>query len=162
MATRKTKYETHILPNLDRIPKLKKQGYLDEQIARVLGVGVSTFKEYKRDHSDLSDALKKGREELIEDLEDTLYRKALGKCTVKETKKYIEQGKDGKQRTKIEETTKEIPPDTGALVFSLKNLAPERWKDIHETTFKELDFAMENFKTVSDELDKVLNHDDKK
>ena len=66
-----------------------------------------------------------------------------------------------KERTKIEETVKEIPPDTGALVFSLKNLAPDRWKDAHETTFNELQTALDNFKLVSDELEKTLDDKDK-
>lgn len=153
---RKSKYETHVLPNLDRVPKLKRQGYHDEQLAKHFGVAYSTFKEYIKLYPDLKAALKKGKEELIEDLEDTLYRKALGKCTVKEVKKYIEKDKTGKEKTKIEEIVKEIPPDTGALIFSLKNLAPDKWKDAHEATFNEMSEAMNNFKLVSDELTKHL------
>ena len=154
---RPSKYESHVLPHMDRIPKLKKQGYHDEQIARHLGVGIATFKSYKKKYPVLYDALKKGKEELIEDLEDTLYRKALGLCTIKETKKYIQKDKQGKETTRVEEIIKELAPDTGALVFSLKNLAPDKWKDSHEATFSEMQYALDNFKTVSDELEKTLN-----
>lgn len=40
---RKSKWETHVKPNLDRIPKLRRQGYHEEQIAEILGVAKSTF-----------------------------------------------------------------------------------------------------------------------
>ena len=95
---RKSKWESHVKPYLERIPKLKRQGYHDEQLAKHFGVAYSTFKEYINLYPDLKAALKKGKEELIEDLEDTLYRKALGKCTVKETKKYIEKDTSGKRK----------------------------------------------------------------
>jgi len=156
---RKSKYETNVLPDIDRVSKLARQGYHDYQIAKVLGVGTSTFKEYISKYPALRDALKKGKETLVEDLEDTLYRKALGKCTIKEVKKYIQKDKTGKETTRIEEIVKEIPPDTGCLIFSLKNLAPDRWKDSHEATFKGLDEAMDNFKLVSSELEKNLTED---
>ena len=156
---RKSKYETHVLPNLERIPKLRREGYHEEQIARVLGVGYSTFKDYISNQPDLRAALKKGKEELVEDLADTLYRKALGKCTVKEVKKYIQKDKTGKEVTRIEEIVKEIPPDTGALIFSLKNLAPDKWKDSHEATFNELSKAMDNFNSFSEQMIKTEEED---
>lgn len=152
---RKSKYFTHVEPNLDRIVKLRRQGYHEDQIAKTLGVGVSTFTRYKSDYEALRGALKKGKEVLIEDLEDTLYRKALGKIKITETKKYIKKTKNGEE-TRIEETVKELPPDTGAIIFSLKNLAPDRWKDLHESTgFKELEKAMENFGSISDQLSEL-------
>lgn len=152
---RVSKYITHVLPNLDRVPKLKKQGYHDEQIAAVLGVGYSTFNSYILLYPELKEALKKGKQELVEDLEDTLYRKALGRCSIKEVKKYIEKDKNGESKTKIEEVTKEIAPDTGALIFCLKNLAPDRWKDVHEATFNEMSKAMDNFKSFSEQMDVI-------
>jgi hypothetical protein len=154
---RPSKYESHIKPNLERIPALRKQGYHEEQIAKYFGVAYSTFMEYKKKYPELTDVLKKGKEELIEELEDTLYRKALGKCTVKETKKYIKNLAGGKQETRVEETIKEIPPDTGALVFSLKNLAPDRWKDTHEATFKDLDEMVQ----ILNDIPSISKKDDK-
>jgi hypothetical protein len=125
---RPDKYPTHIAPYLDRIPKLKRQGLTDKQIADKLGVGITTLKDAKIKYPALAAALKTGRMELVEDLEDTLYRKALGKVKIKKIKKYVEEV-DGKRTTRIEETEEELAPDTGALVFALKNLDPDNWKD---------------------------------
>ena len=57
-AGRKSKYETHIKPNLDKIKKLA-SSHLEKDIAKQLGVSVSTFMEMKRKHPELQEALKK-------------------------------------------------------------------------------------------------------
>lgn len=159
---RKSKWETHVEPNLDRIPKLRRQGYHEEQLAKLFGVAYSTFKDYKNKYPALSDALKRGKQELIEDLEDTLYRKALGLIKVTDTKKYIKKTKNGEE-TRVEETIKEIPPDTGALIFSLKNLSPDKWKDIHETSgVSELTIAMDNFESLRTQLKNIDMKDNNK
>lgn len=121
---RKSKYDTHVKPYLDRIPKWRRNGMTEEQICRKLGVGVSTFNRYKDDFVELQEALKNSKAELIENLEDSLYRRAMG-YSYEETK--IEKESDG--RVKVTKTTKELPPDVGALIFALKNLAPGKWKN---------------------------------
>lgn len=121
---RKSKYDTHVKPYLNRIPKWRRNGMTEEQICRKLGVGVSTFNRYKDDFWELREALKNSKEELIENLEDSLFRRAMG-YSYEETK--IEKESDG--RAKITKTTKELPPDVGALIFALKNLAPGKWKN---------------------------------
>ena len=63
---------------MDRIPSWRKQGLTEEQIAQKLGIAYSTLNLYKDSHLALSEALKKGKEELIEELEDSLYKKAMG------------------------------------------------------------------------------------
>jgi hypothetical protein len=149
---RPSKWETHVLPFLDRIPKLRKQGFHEAQIAKHLGVGYATFMEYKNRYPDLTEALKKGKTELIEDLEDTLYRKALGLIKTKDIKKYIKKTKNGEE-TRIEETIKEYAPDTGALVFSLKNLAPDKWKDRRDYEMDET-----STKDFVDSIDKLITN----
>lgn len=121
---RKSKYDTHVKPYLNRIPKWRRNGMTEEQICRKLGVGVSTFNRYKDDFWELRETLKNSKEELIENLEDSLFRRAMG-YSYEETK--IEKESDG--RAKITKTTKELAPDVGALIFALKNLAPGKWKN---------------------------------
>ena len=96
----------------------------EAQIAKKLGIAMSTFSLYKLKHSEFSEALKNSKEELIENLEDSLFRRAMG-YSYEETK--IEKESDG--RAKITKITKELPPDVGALIFALKNLAPGKWKN---------------------------------
>lgn len=151
--------DQYIKPNLERIRKLKQDGYTDEQIARVIGVSYETLRRYKKTFSPLFEALKKGKEDLILELEDTLYRRALGKCKTKTTKKYIEEV-NGIQKQKIEETVQELPPDVGALCFSLKNLAPDKWKEVRlDNNFNEMQKALDNFKSFSERMDGVSQED---
>lgn len=128
MAGRNNKYETHVKPYLDRIPKWRRDGKKEAWISNKLGVGVSTFNVYKNQHQELRDALKKGKEHLIEGLEDSLYKKAMG-FEYEEVKQVIEKDDQGKDKKRVEKTTKHSLPDTGALAFALKNLAPDKWRD---------------------------------
>ncbi len=127
---RKTKYDTHVVPYLKRIPSWRKQGMTEEQVAKRLGVAYSTLSLYKNKHSEFSEALKKGREELIEELEDSLYRKAMG-YEYEEQETWIEEV-DGVQKKRIKRVKKQSLPDTGALAFALKNLSPNKWRDRHD------------------------------
>lgn len=113
-----------MVPNLDRIPKWRRDGLTEEQVAKKLGIAYSTFKVYKEKHSALSAALKKGKEELVEELEDSLYKRAMG-FEYEETKEEYESGILVKKTL----TRKFIAPDVGALVFALKNLRPDKWKN---------------------------------
>ena len=150
---RKSKWDTHVLPNLDRIPKWRRDGMTEEQICKKLDVGVSTFNRYKNQYRELREALKKGKEHLIEELEDSLYKKAMG-FEYEEVKTYILQGDDGKTRQKVEKHKRYAQPDTGAIAFALKNLAPDKWKDRHDiehsgsinSGFNKLDSILEQLK----------------
>lgn len=124
---RRTKYHTHVVPHMDRIPSWRKQGMTEEQIAERLGIGYSTLSLYKTKNIELLEALKKGKEELIEELEDSLYRRAMG-YEYEETETWLEEV-DGVQKKRVKRMRKVAHPDTGALAFALKNLAPDRWKD---------------------------------
>jgi len=127
---RKTKYDTHVAPYLKRIPSWRKQGMTEEQIADKLDIAYSTLNLYKNKYSELSEVLKKGKEELIEELEDSLYRRAMG-YEYEETETWLEEV-DGVQKKRVKRIKKLAHPDTGALAFALKNLAPDKWRDRQE------------------------------
>lgn len=127
-AGRKTKYDTNVKPCLDRIPKWRKQGMTEEQICQKLGVATSTFNVYKNKYSELVESLKKGKEELIEELQDSLYKRALG-YEYEEVKEYIEKDDKGNNKVKREVYKKVMHPDVGAIAFALKNLDKDNWKD---------------------------------
>ena len=94
-------------------------GAIDKQLAIFFSVDVSTIHQWKHDHPDFSDSIKKGKE--VADLEVTqsLKKRASGMKLKKQTVK------DGV----IVETEDEIPPDTAAAIFWLKNRQPEFWRD---------------------------------
>jgi hypothetical protein len=128
---RKSRYETHIQPHLEKIKMWRREGYYEEQMAQILGVGVSTWHLYKTQHQEMVDALKTGKEDLVAELEKTLFQRAKG-MEYEEVKTIVEKDDQGRDKKKIEKVKKWLAPDTTALIFSLKNLKPEQWRDRHE------------------------------
>ena len=133
---RPNKYYTHIQPRLAEIEKLALT-MTEKQIAQYLGVGYSSWCDYKNKYSELSDSLKKGRETLVFELKSTLIRKAKGFQYSK--KKVI------KERGKIvreEEYIRSSLPDVAALNLLLKNYDKDNWSNdpqILELRKKELE-----------------------
>lgn len=128
---RKSRYETHVKPYLQQISEWYQD--LDEKQIAVerLGIAVSTFEKYKREHPELVEALKKGRQSLVIELKAALKKKAKG-FTYEEKKTTIRDD-GGKKITTIEKFQKYAPPDTGAIHLLLKNLDPE-WTNDDQTT----------------------------
>jgi hypothetical protein len=126
-----SKYETHVEPYLDKIAYWRKDGLTEEQIAKdKLHIAYSTLNLYKKQKSELSEALKDGKDDLIRELKESLYKRAMGH-EVEETKTYIEKDDSGKEKKKVEKTKRMIHSDT-CLIFALKNLDPENFKDRRE------------------------------
>lgn len=130
---RKSRYETHVLPYLQQIQEWCQD--LDERQIAVerLGIAVSTWEKYKRNHPELLDVLKKGKQQLVGDLKTALKKKAKG-FTYEEQKTTIRK-EGGKSITVIEKFQKYAQPDTGAIHLLLKNLDPE-WRNDDMTTIE--------------------------
>lgn len=123
----KSKYETDVKPRLVEIEAWKRDGLTDEQIFKNLGISRDTFYKYKEKYTDFSDALKKGKEVADIEVENALFKRAIGykyKEVIKEVKEI-----DGKKTTYIKEVVKEMPGDVGAQIFWLKNRKSSKWKD---------------------------------
>lgn len=120
---RLTKYDTHVEPRLIEIEGWARDGLIDEQIAKNLGVAYSTFKVYKDKHSALSATLKKGKEVIDREVENALLKKALGYKEVLRKTKVLN---DGELISYLEEVS--YPGDTTAQIFWLKNRKPAEWK----------------------------------
>lgn len=121
----KGKYERWLEPDgLTLLEGWARDGLTDEQIAKNIGVSRSTLNEWKSKYSDISDALKKGKEVVDIQVENALLKRALG-YDFQETR--VE--KSDKDGTKIIQTLKHIPADTTAQIFWLKNRQPGKWRD---------------------------------
>ena len=139
---RKSKYETHVQPYLDKISEWY-QDYEEYQIAtEKLGLAVSTFEKYKREHPELREALKNGRQDLINDLKASLKKKAKG-FYYEETKTTV-RDENGKKVSTLEKFKKYAQPDTGAIHLLLKNL-DDSWRNDDKETIdqkrKQLELA---------------------
>lgn len=147
---RKNKYETHVKPYLKEIPKWY-ETMTEGQIAKRLGIAPSTFELYKTKYSELVECLSRGKEILIDDLKDSLRKKARG-FHYTETKRTYMETEAGEQvgAVRIEQTEKYAAPDTGAIHLLLKNLDDD-WRNDDKAT---MDLKREKL-----ELDKQKSED---
>jgi len=134
---RKTKYHSHVEPKLLQIEAWTRDGMIQEDIARKLGVAMSSFSEYKNKYPELAEALKKGQEVADIEVENALFKRALGYRydeVTREAAKELDQ-ETGEYKTVMVETkrvTKEVQPDVTAQIFWLKNRRPDKWRDKQE------------------------------
>lgn len=129
---RKSRYESHVQPKLKEISEWY-QILNETQIAKKLGISSRTFDKYKAEHKELREALKSGKETLVEELKVTLKKKAKGyKYTERKT---IIRDENGKKVKVIEEYEKYAHPDLGAIHLLLKNNDPD-WRNDDQTTIE--------------------------
>jgi hypothetical protein len=130
---RKEKYSTHVKPYLKDIIEWIEKGEPEYCIAEKLGISQDSFDRYKS-KAEFADTLKKGQQNLTLHIESMLYKKCSG-YEYEETKTLIEKGLDGKEKRKVEKIKKQIVPSDVAIIFALKNLNAEKWKDRQEGKF---------------------------
>lgn len=134
---RKSKYQTHVEPKLLLIEAWARDGMIQEDIAKKLGVAMSSFSDYKNKFPELSEALKRGQEVVDVEVDNALFKRALGYRydeVTKEAARELDE-ETGEYKTVMVETkrvTKEVQPDVTAQIFWLKNRKPETWRDKKE------------------------------
>ena len=106
-----------------------RDGLIEKQIAKNMGVAYSTLRLWKNKFPALAAALSKGKEVADREVENALFKRAMG-YWVTETKKIT--FADGSERT--EETHRHITPDTTAQIFWLKNRKPDQWREKNDLT----------------------------
>lgn len=137
------KYESHVKPKLLLIEAWARDGLTGVEIAKNLGIAKSTLCEYQKIHSELSDALKNGREVIDTMVENALLKAALG----------YEFEEDGIGKDGVYSLKKVAHPNTTALIFWLKNRKPVAWRDKQELEHSgELNFVI-NRKRVAEHGD---------
>lgn len=125
--------------NLTQIEGWAREGLTREQIAHNIGINVKTLWEWESKYDPISNALKRGMAPVDIEVENMLLKRAMGYTyteTTEEVYTYDEiDTKTGKPKVKekhVKRVTKEIPPDTTAQIFWLKNRRPDLWRDRHE------------------------------
>jgi len=107
--------------------RLSLLGLTDKEMAGVLEIDVSTLQDWKKDHPQFTDAIKKGKDNADSNVVKSLYKRANG-YDYTETK--IEKGTNSKGTVNsITTTRKHVPPDVGAIAFWLKNRRGKKWND---------------------------------
>ena len=106
-----------------------RDGLIEKQIAVNMGVSIRTLINWKGRFSELAKALSCGKEVADRQVENALYKRALGYwVTETETTTFS----DG--TTKTTEKHRHIVPDTTAQIFWLKNRKPDQWREKNDLT----------------------------
>lgn len=148
----KGKYEYWITPEgLLKLEGWARDGLIDEQIAKKIGISRSTLNVWKEKYSDISDALKRGKEVVDRQVENALLKRALGYEYDEISRKY-----ENGTLTEEKVTTKQVVPDTTAQIFWLKNRKSDVWRDKQEV---KVSGALEKEKTKLDDIIKQLRGD---
>jgi len=131
MAKRKSrsKYYTHVEPKLGLIKNWCKDGAIDKEIMKRLGISSGSYYKYEVEHPEFAEALKNGKAEIDYMVENSLLKRALG-YKYKEMHKFV----DDRGGVSTKEVVKEIMPDVVAQIFWLKNRKPGQWRDKQEVT----------------------------
>ena len=101
-----------------------RDGLTDEQLAKKMGISPSTLYAWKDKFSEISEALKQGKEVVDIKVENALLKRALGYEFQEE--RVERSDKDG---LKIIQSIKHIPPDVTAQIFWLKNRRPDKFRE---------------------------------
>lgn len=121
-AGAKSKYDTLVKPRLEQINQKVRQGVVEAEIAKALGISVASLNNYKKDHPELVEALSKDKgADVLQDLVNAGIEAAKGYYKENETTVVIldEEGKPTKrQKTK---TKQWYPPNAILHKFYVKN-----------------------------------------
>lgn len=120
----------------DDIEKWLKAGLAEYQICKNLSIGKTTWEKYKKSHPELRELLKKGRENQISEVENSLFKNATGYYYYEDVAQKVKtkvKTPEGEIREEEHLETVRVKkfkgPETGAIAFFLKNKSKREWTD---------------------------------
>ena len=120
--------------------KLCLLGATDAKLADFFDVDESTINNWKIDFPEFFESIKKGKLRADAEIAEGLYNRAKGAVIntqqaikLKESQ-FNHEGKkiSEEERVEVVDLIQEVPPDTAAGIFWLKNRNPEMWRDRRE------------------------------
>ena len=102
---------------------LANQGLTNEEIAKELGINVSTFYAWKAEYPDFSEKVQSGASSVDDRVENAFLKRALG-YDLRLRKQVVVGGS-----LEDAEYDVHIAPEPGAALNWLKNRRPEKWRD---------------------------------
>lgn len=105
-----------------------RDGLTDEQIAQKIGISRGTLIAWKRKSAILLNALKKTKEMANREVEEMLFKRAMGFYVEEEVTETRMNG-DQEELTLKRKTKKFIPPSETAMIYWLKNRMKEIYRD---------------------------------
>lgn len=118
---RPSKYDKTI-PPLDQIEVMAEKGFTNYDFEDVFHIAHSTFSIWIKEHPDLSNAIKKGKEKADSKVEQSLFHRANG-YSHDAVKIFLNK----KGKTVYAKYIEHYLPDTMACIYWLNNRQPSKW-----------------------------------
>lgn len=99
------------------------------EIAAVFQITEQTLYKWAKIHPEFDEVLKKGRLEILANLEMAAQKKCQGH-EYEEVRTTVRKLPDGTQETRVERVKKFMPPDSTMIIFLLKSLNPKKYREI--------------------------------
>lgn len=127
----KSKVEKWLTPEgLTLLGGWARDGLTDKQIAHNMKINPDTLYTYIKKYPEISESLKKNKEIADYEVENALYKKALGYSYDEVTREKVRNTLTGAyEMVETKRVTKEVQPDVGAIMAWLKNRRPDKWRD---------------------------------
>ena len=110
-----------------------RQGMIDKEIARSLGISRAVFYEYQKKYPDFLDSIKRGKAPIDFEVENKLLKRAMEyeyeEVMVEHKPRKGDKGEEKAMPTVIRKTKKQVIPDVTAQIIWLKNRRPDLWRD---------------------------------
>lgn len=110
---------------LEIIAGWARRGLTDADISHNIGISVRTLIDWKRKYPAINACLKNSKDLADTIVENALFRKATGYKTKEVSYKADSDG----NLVPVSAVEKDVPPDTTAQIFWLKNRRPDLWRD---------------------------------
>ena len=127
-----------------------RDGLTDEELAKRIGINVSTLYDWKNKFPEFSEALKINKEIADYEVENALRKRALGYSYEDVAEKY-----EGGYCVERKRTVKHVPADTTAQIFWLKNRQPDKWRSNpqpgNDELFDKLDSILGGIDAIANE-----------
>lgn len=127
----KSKVEKWLTPEgLTLLGGWARDGLTDKQIAHNMKINPDTLYTYIKKYPEISESLKKNKEIADYEVENALYKRALGYSYDEVTREKVRDVLTGAyEMVETKRVTKEVQPDVGAIMAWLKNRRPDKWRD---------------------------------
>ena len=107
-----------------------RDGLTDEQIAHNCNIRRETLYDWMKKYPNISNIIKKNKTIVDYEVENALYKRAMGYTYDEVTKEKVKDPLTGEYRmVETKRVTKEVQPDVGAIMCWLKNRKPKTWRD---------------------------------
>lgn len=119
---RPTKYRPEYA---EQARKLALLGQTDAEMARFFEIGEATLHRWKIEQEGFRESILAGKDHADANIADSLYKSALGGCTVME----VREEPDGEGNVIRKRVIRELPADVRAQRYWLGNRNPRQWRD---------------------------------